>query len=228
MGKLPTRHDNSPTGTHPANGANPWPDGFPGDGVVDSDGAAAAGGQGLAVRCEGQEVADGRVRQHDATVGDEMGQNKQITVRRQCDHEGAWLPGPRPLPLCRGTGTQPLSSSEISLVSKFTIKVFPASPLYKSRSGARPAGGEETKMDPAMIVITAVLFISAKVFVLWGLWLRLRWQARRERYRHDCLAGIAEKVKQGSRMEVDDQDQDGHRLRVTISRGVAQREDAAA
>ncbi|MFD5848169.1 hypothetical protein [Streptomyces chartreusis] len=83
-------------------------------------------------------------------------------------------------------------------------------------------------MDPTTIAITIGSVITVKTFALWGLWLRLRWRSRREQYRHDYLLGIAEKVAAGSRVELDDQDGDGHRLRVSISRAQGHKEDAAA
>ncbi|WP_329359692.1 hypothetical protein [Streptomyces anulatus] len=83
-------------------------------------------------------------------------------------------------------------------------------------------------MDTTTIVITVGSVISVKAFALWGLWLRLRWRSRREQYRHDYLLGIAEKVAVGSRVELDDHDCDGHRLRVSICRAEERREDAAA
>lgn len=83
-------------------------------------------------------------------------------------------------------------------------------------------------MDTTTVVITIGSVITAKAFALWGLWLRLRWRARREQSRHDYLLGIAEKVADGSRVEFDDQHRDGHRVRVRISRARGQGEDAAA
>ncbi|MEW2553665.1 hypothetical protein AB0957_18260 [Streptomyces zhihengii] len=83
-------------------------------------------------------------------------------------------------------------------------------------------------MDTTTILITIGSVICVKAFTLVGLWLRLRWRSRREQYRRDYLLGIAEKVTAGSRVEVDDQDRDGHRLRVSISRAERHREDAAA
>ncbi|MGQ4465261.1 hypothetical protein ACN6LC_004662 [Streptomyces violaceoruber] len=82
-------------------------------------------------------------------------------------------------------------------------------------------------MDTTTIVITIGSVVSVKAFALWGLWLRLRWRSRRDQYRHDYLLGITEKVAVGSRVELDDQDRDGHRLRVSISRTDGHREDAA-
>ncbi|AZQ40040.1 hypothetical protein EJ357_47175 [Streptomyces cyaneochromogenes] len=83
-------------------------------------------------------------------------------------------------------------------------------------------------MDTTTAVITIGSIITVKALALWGLWLRLRWRAHREQCRHDYLLGIAEKAAAGSRVELDDQDRDGRRLRVSISRDRGQREDAAA
>ncbi|MEU6211792.1 hypothetical protein ABZ891_18005 [Streptomyces sp. NPDC047023] len=73
-------------------------------------------------------------------------------------------------------------------------------------------------MDTTTIVITVGSVISAKICALCGLWLRLRWRSRREQSRHDYLLGIAENVAAGCRLELDDQDRDGRRVRVSISR----------
>jgi len=81
-------------------------------------------------------------------------------------------------------------------------------------------------MDTTTIVIAVGSVVTAKAFALWGLWLRLRWRARREQCRHEYLLGIAEKVAAGSRVEVDDQDRDGCRLLVSISRAGGHKEDA--
>ncbi|MCX5278303.1 hypothetical protein [Streptomyces virginiae] len=83
-------------------------------------------------------------------------------------------------------------------------------------------------MDTTTAVITIVSVITVKGFALWGLWLRLRWRAHREQCRHDYLLGIAEQVAAGIRVELDDQDRDGHRLRVSITRHEGPSEDAAA
>ncbi|MYW12621.1 hypothetical protein GT034_30380 [Streptomyces sp. SID2563] len=82
-------------------------------------------------------------------------------------------------------------------------------------------------MDTTTVAITIGSVISTKAFALWRLWLRLRWRSRREQDRQDYLLGIAEKVAAGSRVELDDQDRDGHRLRVSIFHVEAHKEDTA-
>lgn len=81
-------------------------------------------------------------------------------------------------------------------------------------------------MDPATTVI--VLIVTAKTFALLALWLRLRWQARREQDRHHYLLGVTEKVSAGDRVELNDQHRDGHLLHVTIIRTPAGGEDQTA
>ncbi|MFJ5551193.1 hypothetical protein [Streptomyces sp. NPDC093225] len=83
-------------------------------------------------------------------------------------------------------------------------------------------------MDTTTAVITIGSVITAKAFALCGLWLRLRWRAHREQRRHDYLLGIADKVVTGGLVELDDQDRDGQRLRVRISRPQEQGEGASA
>ncbi|MFP8886797.1 hypothetical protein [Streptomyces mangrovi] len=80
-------------------------------------------------------------------------------------------------------------------------------------------------MDPATTVIVSI--VTAKVFALLALWLRLRWQAQREQNRHHYLLGVAEKVAASGQVELDDQHRDGHRLHVTITRTPVHGEDQA-
>ncbi|MGW7789497.1 hypothetical protein [Streptomyces tricolor] len=80
-------------------------------------------------------------------------------------------------------------------------------------------------MDSVTTVIVSI--VTVKVFALLALWLRLRWQARRDQERHRYLLGVTEMVAARGRVELDDQHRDGHHLRVTITRTPIVGEDQA-
>lgn len=81
-------------------------------------------------------------------------------------------------------------------------------------------------MDPATAVIIST--IAAKSCALLALWIRLRWRARREQQRQRYLLQVAETLARGGQVELDDQDGEGHRLQVKISRIPVPGEDQAA
>lgn len=81
-------------------------------------------------------------------------------------------------------------------------------------------------MDPATAAFVSI--VIAKVFTLLALWLRLHWRERREQQRQRYLLQVAETVVPDGKVELDDQDSDGHRLRVKITRTSVPGEDQAA
>jgi len=83
-------------------------------------------------------------------------------------------------------------------------------------------------MDTTTAVIAIGSVIVTKAFALLGLWLRLRWRARRDRDRHVYLLRVAEKVADRGPVELEDQHRDGHRLRLKISRAPEKGEEKAA
>jgi hypothetical protein len=82
-------------------------------------------------------------------------------------------------------------------------------------------------MDPA-IVISVVSLVTVQISSVLGLWLRLRWRARTEQAQQDYLTRLSLESP-GSRLEVDDVQGDGRRLRVCLTPAVTkQGEEAAA
>jgi hypothetical protein len=58
-------------------------------------------------------------------------------------------------------------------------------------------------MDTATAVIAVASVGVGEVFVLLGLWLRLRWQVRNELIRHQYLTSVIEAVAKGGLVELD-------------------------
>ncbi len=71
-------------------------------------------------------------------------------------------------------------------------------------------------VDTATPAVTIVAIVVGQVCALLSLWLRLRWRAQQEREQRQYLARTIEAVPGGSRMKVDEQRSDGHRLRIEI------------
>ncbi|MGW0711018.1 hypothetical protein ACWD4G_34540 [Streptomyces sp. NPDC002643] len=76
-------------------------------------------------------------------------------------------------------------------------------------------------MDTATVVVTIVSIVVAQVSAVLSLWLRLRWRVRRERVQRQYLASTVDAVVGGGCLKVDEQRNDGQRLRVEITRAVA-------
>lgn len=81
-------------------------------------------------------------------------------------------------------------------------------------------------MDPAVAVIVST--IIANTCTLLALWIRLRWRARGDQQQQRYLLQVTETVPQDGQVELDDQDGEGHRLHVKISRTPVPGEDQAA
>ncbi|MFE3270980.1 hypothetical protein [Streptomyces sp. NPDC059215] len=81
-------------------------------------------------------------------------------------------------------------------------------------------------MDSATAAI--VWIVIAKVFTLGALWLRLHWRERREQQRQRYLLQVAGTVVPDGQVELDDQDSDGHRLHLKITRTPVPGEDQTA
>jgi hypothetical protein len=83
-------------------------------------------------------------------------------------------------------------------------------------------------LDTSTAVLTIGSVITGKACVLLGLWLRMRWQDRREQARQRYLLGVTEVVAAGGQLELDDQRGNGYRLRVKVNRALVQDEGQAA
>ncbi|WP_372346653.1 hypothetical protein [Streptomyces sp. KL116D] len=78
-------------------------------------------------------------------------------------------------------------------------------------------------MDEVWIAVFSL--VTAKAWMLLGLWLRLRWRVRRERQRQQYLLQVVATVTAHGQVELNERDGDGHHLSVRAVRGAAVGED---
>ncbi|WP_143658523.1 hypothetical protein [Embleya scabrispora] len=70
------------------------------------------------------------------------------------------------------------------------------------------------------------MVIFGNVCALAGLWLRLRWRATLDQERRAYVVGVVRQIAPGTRLDMDDQYANGHRVRVTLIRQPEPRDHA--
>ncbi|WP_455410063.1 hypothetical protein [Streptomyces hiroshimensis] len=82
-------------------------------------------------------------------------------------------------------------------------------------------------MDTATAYVTVISIFVAESAALLRLWLRLRWRSEHELMRRQYLAHVTEMVAADGRLELDEQQSEGGRLRMSVSCAAAGQETSS-
>lgn len=83
-------------------------------------------------------------------------------------------------------------------------------------------------MDQPTLIATVTSVVAAKACIVSTVWLRQHRRVRQDEARRMNLADVAERLPAGSRMELHEQWDDGHCVRMQITRDAPRRNGAAA